>query len=153
MTNLAHEHLTTMTEAFKELGAEKTLYGFVLEHGIEYTEVRHAEDLGTPKECYSNAARSLINGVDVTYVEGYIISEDLPIPILHAWLVDAEGVVIETTLARDLDKTHYFGVPFKRDFVLETMMAEKVYGILGGAYETTGKLIEGLDPAIWKEDC
>ncbi len=73
MKNLAHEHLLTTTESFKLLGHAPPLYEFILEHGVEYNEVRKAKNLGEPKNCFANAANritSFVGADDHTYVEG-----------------------------------------------------------------------------------
>lgn len=64
------------------------------------------EDIGFQrKQCYHNAqlATSFYGGrseVAFEYVEGYVISDRVPVPIQHAW-VELDGRVAELTLPSD----------------------------------------------------
>lgn len=80
----------------------------------------------TMKECFSNAQDLLLKTEDLTYVEGYIYYH---IPILHAWLIDSEGTVIDPTL-RDSENYVYFGIPLQKNYVLETTVEKGTYGVI-----------------------
>ena len=71
---------------------------------------------GAAKQCYKNAAHTLLHRDDVVYVEGYAIELDTPVPIQHAWLLDQSNKVIDPTWV-DSRNCAYFGVPFKGEFV------------------------------------
>ncbi len=52
------------------------------------------------KECYYNCWKA-VNDREFTnldYCEGFVISDDLGIPLEHCWLTDPRGVVIDPTL-------------------------------------------------------
>lgn len=81
-----------------------------------------------PKACYSNACLLANADESLTYVEGYAMPDGL-IPVHHAWLVDAKGVVHDPTW--DFKRgVGYVGIPFKLDFVMDTMHASETMGVL-----------------------
>lgn len=94
-------------------------HGFVLEHGTAWTgELRMPVGImpGAPRMCFGNA---ITVGVleDLAYVEGYAMHAKLPMPVHHAWNLDADGHVVDITwapLARefDLGPVAYLGVHF-----------------------------------------
>lgn len=78
--------------------------------------------IGTQRACFNNAAAYAITRNDVLYAEGYAFEPGLPMPVQHAWLVNLAGEVIDPTW--DDTKDHvYFGIPFRRSFVAETLEA------------------------------
>ncbi|ULJ72584.1 hypothetical protein [Rhizobium gallicum] len=52
---------------------------------------------GEVKQCFCNATAFALVRDDVTYVEGFALDPALPIPMEHAWLIDAIGQVIDPT--------------------------------------------------------
>lgn len=66
-----------------------------------------------PKHCFQNAS-TLMRKTKLTYVEGFVIGSDLPIPIHHAWTINITGDVIDPTL-REPERYAYLGVKFTRD--------------------------------------
>lgn len=85
---------------------------------------------GPKRACFSNSISYAITREDVFYAEGYAIDPEIPIPIQHAWLVDREGAVIDTTW--DNAREHiYFGIAFTRSFVSKVLAnSGNVPGIL-----------------------
>ena len=123
---------------------------FKLDHGKEYPLGPHSFSLprDTPKACFTNAAHLALRLPHLTYVEGMVMSV---IPIEHAWCVDEEGVVVDTTLTEDrLDgrEREYFGVPFQTEYLRKALLVNGYYGLLDGmtAMKTLPKLVElGLE--------
>lgn len=76
--------------------------------------------VGARQNCFNNSLAYAVVRSDVSYAEGYAIEPDLVIPVHHAWLVDSTGRVIDPTWSDTTDHL-YFGIAFKRDFVIETM--------------------------------
>jgi len=151
--NLVQDALRQMTEDLRKLGTPMPMYEFVLEHGEGFETARPAEKLGTPKECFANAARRIIrNGEELIYAEGFVVHEEFAFPLLHAWLVDKNRTVVETTLGSDLTKMHYFGVRYKYGFVLAQMLKYEVFGILGGHPRQVMELITETEMKDWKYD-
>lgn len=96
------------------------------------------------KNCYYNSWRVANTDFTLDYYEGFVIDNELPIPIEHSWLVDKRGFVIDPTLIisgerfrKQMKKygggekdgvnrigTEYFGVKFTNEqinkFAIET---------------------------------
>ena len=53
------------------------------------------------KECYKNAWECDVMG-KYRYFEGYAVSQNIPLALHHAWLVDKKGTVIDPTLILDV---------------------------------------------------
>lgn len=74
-------------------------YDFVLREGQFFLSrpLPKEFELGAITECFLNAFQTAVAN-EVPYVEGYAFSSDNAfIPHLHAWNVDAEGFVVDTT--------------------------------------------------------
>jgi hypothetical protein len=86
------------------------------------------------RECYSNTWQQVQKDSGLIYVEGFALAATAPrSPVhMHAWAVDAQGRVIETTSnwADYASGTIYFGVPFSVPFVSEIYSRQARYGIL-----------------------
>jgi hypothetical protein len=99
----------------------------LLEYGHEFVGTSMAELAGRdmPRQCFSNAKNLLITqlkkGNDrLRYAEGYACSGSLgiPLPIQHAWLVDEDGSVVDSTWSYS-EQSLYFGITFQNEYVLE----------------------------------
>ena len=103
----------------------------LLEHGQFFKpqgKPRHIR-WAMQKECFKNAAHLALEHKDLTYVEGYADSDLFPLE--HAWVVDAAGVVIDNTWRSP--GTVYYGIPFRRAFLVKALVTSGYYGLLGGA--------------------
>ena len=149
--NPAEEMLRQMVESWKRLGHRQPVDEFILKYGQPFDKVRSLGTCGPAKECYGNAARKVIDSNSYTYVEGYGLILEFGFPFLHAWLVDAEGWAVETTLQAP-EEHAYFGVKFKRKFVLSQMVEYKVWGILGGMPQQAHALVTNTPVEVWKHD-
>jgi hypothetical protein len=96
----------------------------VLDYGTRYTEVR-LDVSGPIKECFTNAYLAA-EGNGWTYVEGYA---DSIIPVQHAWCLDGDGIVVETTW--ETPGTEYFGVPLSTEWVGRVVAENGYWGVLG----------------------
>jgi hypothetical protein len=85
----------------------------VLELGEVFEEAVLADQRGEMKQCYRNSWMAAEPGL--TYYEGFALSI---IPVMHAWLVNSDGVVVETTW-EEVGET-YIGVPVSRKAVTAT---------------------------------
>jgi hypothetical protein len=80
------------------------------------------------KECYSNAL-DLATLRDLTYCEGF--AHNSLIPVLHAWCVTDEGVVIDPTWQEHEDRTpEYLGLTFDTTKVITHLLRQKYHGVL-----------------------
>ncbi len=103
----------------------------ILENGLSFLKrIVPSPFKGKPKSCYQNCFQALWKYPELRYCEGFAISNDVQIPISHAWLVDAKSQVIDPTWSEDAPGYTCFGVVFTEDFVRETAMKTKYYGIL-----------------------
>jgi hypothetical protein len=76
--------------------------------------------MGEARDCFNNATRYAAVRDDVVYAEGYALEPGLPVPVHHAWLIDADGHVIDPTWKETADHV-YFGIPFKQKFLRELL--------------------------------
>jgi hypothetical protein len=102
------------------------------------------------KACFENATRVLLEarwrkGLDLYYVEGYAVGAS-GFPVHHAWVVDADGRVIDRTWTQnDVAGGSYFGIPFDGGWYTAHLVATHCYGVFGGDYKACARLIkEGL---------
>lgn len=52
------------------------------------TIIKPAPFKGEPKQCFQNCMTALFKHSYLSYCEGYVIDSNLPIAILHAWLIN-----------------------------------------------------------------
>ena len=92
-----------------------------LDCGIEMSFAPLPEDIdrGLPKSCYYNSFQLLKEDLDLTYCEGYALEPELPLPLIHAWLVNKDGRVIDPTW-NDCDAV-YLGIPFDTKWFIELL--------------------------------
>ncbi|MEA5536791.1 hypothetical protein [Crocosphaera sp. XPORK-15E] len=94
----------------------KTFYELVLEIGQEMKPTTTPKELmGQPKNCYYNCQLIAFEHPDLTYCEGFTLSNNMPFPLAHAWLLDHSGMVIEPTWEEPAQA--YIGIPFSIAFV------------------------------------
>ena len=89
---------------------------------------------GKPGNCYANATRLMMdNPYAYRYVEGLAYPETLPdaIGVLHAWVVDEDGTVIDNTWDNP-EKAKYFGVEYDYGQYSAHLVRTKMYGVFGG---------------------
>lgn len=112
-TKEVHPQQTWKYNSFEEL---------VLDCGIEmsYAPLPENIDRGSPKNCYYNCLELLREHPDLTYCEGYAQSEDLPLPLFHAWLVDEDGLVVDPTWKSG---DAYFGIWFNTKWFIDLLVS------------------------------
>lgn len=71
---------------------------------------------------------------ELSYCEGFAISNEVAFVIAHAWLVDTQSQVIDPTWNENYVDPTYFGVVFTREFVGKVALKTKQYGILDNYY-------------------
>ena len=109
------ELLETERNVWRGLGtAAWLMQDFILKHG------RACKAQAKPyrfrwrqmRNCYWNAQEVVDKGRGrYQYAEGYVIREQIPIPILHGWAVDARDRVVDVTL-RECAECQYYGIVF-----------------------------------------
>jgi len=109
---------------------------------------------GTPKECYSNATRLVMDDRlrgqkgALRYAEGILyLNGDTSIGILHGWAVTPDGKVIDNTVDHP-EKNRYFGIVHDTESYMVFMLRSKTFGILGGKDTHSAKWLkkQGIAP-------
>lgn len=85
----------------------------ILRHGIAFTDVLIRRPTMTPRQCFQNAAKTVLKRRRLVYVEG--LAKAL-IPAQHAWVCTPEGTVIDPTWGDS--GSDYFGIPIRFDFLM-----------------------------------
>lgn len=86
---------------------------------------------GRIRSCYKWALMAALADHNMVYCEGYALPKSLGVPVLHAWCVDKiTGVVHDPTWKRDNRGDAYIGLPMQAEFVTDTVLKNRYYGIL-----------------------
>jgi len=120
-------------------GKYKSNEALILDYGIAFENKIKSPILGEPKACYQNCFEVMLNRPDLHYCEGYAIDENLPLALIHAWLINNESEVIDPTWL-DERKAVYFGVVFNKEFVINMSTETKSYSILENDYKLEHKI-------------
>ncbi|MDB5290039.1 MAG: hypothetical protein JWL69_1280 [Phycisphaerales bacterium] len=117
------------------------IYDLVLEHGrfFEPSPRPKKYKWGDRNQCYGNALDLVIAHDELSYCEGYVVIERIPVPMEHGWCVTDEGTVVDVTLRKPVIALAYFGVVFNSLFAATRDLP---------AMESV--LIENAGPAIWR---
>lgn len=130
-----------------------TLHELVAQKGTAY----RPQPLPADKEhlrgpvggCYKNVT-DVVLGFDghtpepgLTYVEGYALSAQIPLPIHHAWAVDGDGNVLELTWPEP--GAEYLGIPMSKETLFKAAAETGVYGVLGNGVD---HLVETIEPSV-----
>jgi hypothetical protein len=110
----------------------------VLKYGKEFDKVDVALSLKMRKQhgcqnnqCYCNCQLLAVYDERWIYFEGVALSQSLPIPLSHAWVVDgASGILVDPTWCRKKDPitgADYFGVCIPSDFIQKQWVKTKTY--------------------------
>lgn len=123
---------------------------FVLRHGLPWQPAASPPTIrrGTPKECYSNAAKLAFCRPDLIYIEGFARWLNGPsIPFEHAWCCDSLGNVVDPTWTSG---NEYFGVPFRTDFVREFIQKKQSWTVIDYPYMPD---LSALPPSQFLHPC
>ncbi len=102
----------------------KSFYELVLELGQEMKPATTSEEFtGQPKNCYGNCQTLAFLEPELTYCEGFAISNTTDLPVSHAWLLDQSGTVIEVTWQEP--GRAYIGIPFSNKFTKSILKERK----------------------------
>jgi hypothetical protein len=95
---------------------------------------------GPMKQCFANAFKAAKRAPKrYRYVEGFATNM---IPVLHAWVVDADGNAYDPTWGDEMKDA--YGVAFDLDYVRKVTLRTRRWGVLADP-ETVRRLVEGLD--------
>ena len=82
--------------------------------------------MGQPSFCYANCQRLVLKNRSLTYVEGYAMAQGVSLPLHHAWLLDANGYVIDPTW--EPFGCCYLGIPLATSWVKSIWNSRKQKG-------------------------
>lgn len=131
-----------MWETFRAQFGHNTLDLWIGEHGTPIPDNRLTlpESLvhAASNQCYFNAWRykSRRPKQDLTYCEGLVRLADVPISVLHGWLMDSEGHIIDPSVEQ-YRPVAYYGMGFDDAFARERwqhLRRNGAIGILGNLY-------------------
>lgn len=92
------------------------------------------------RQCYQNSWHaSQINGW--AYCEGYALSGDLGIPVMHAWNLDLETDQVIDLTWRHPEKAYYWGMIIPHETAMQLMLYHGVYGVLASDYRLGAPLL------------
>jgi hypothetical protein len=106
---------------------------FLVSAGASFTSRRadHAYPGGMRGACFENAFQLARRNPELTYCEGRALSLGI-VPIEHAWCIDVDGKVIDTTW--DDCETEYVGVQFATPFLIEWVARRRLFGVLANEF-------------------
>ena len=107
-------------DGMEKVGVRTSTYKPVLEKGElfkrpDFDKAQFPDQLTQEQQCFSNCADlATIYNKQYWYAEGFVVSENLMLPIHHAWLVrKSDNQPVEPTLdgtgKYDRGETHYMG--------------------------------------------
>ena len=116
------EHIAKFTDG-------KSVEVVVLKHGQQFSipEVVRPKWMkrGKKRQCYANSYR-ISTTTSWKYVEGFSVNKH-GIPIQHAWVVNNENVIAETTLEKLEDE--YYGIIIDENYIHKAMIESGVFGV------------------------
>lgn len=134
--------------AWGALGAPAILERFCLRNGIEMRGAkrpRHVRKM-RDRECFKNAADvSLKRGL--VYMEGYAMTDQLGIPVHHAWcFLEGYGVIDPTW--RDPECAWYLGVKIDARTLARQLFKNRFYGLLDTGAGLDVAFMTEIDPGM-----
>ena len=82
------------------------------------------------KQCYLNAYSLFRRRKNLHYCEGNVYMDDCPIPVMHGWCVNDQGLVLDPSVGNDCGIV-YFGVQYQDAFVRECWVDLKYHQAIG----------------------
>jgi len=130
------DFLTTITMLQKSTPDDKkrpSIEKFVLENGRYFKPAPLPRGIphGDVHNCFENAFLLAVkNKTKFLYCEGYATTGLLP--VLHSWVIDTNGNVIDNTWAPDgsNEKMEYFGIAFDWDYITKQFKTMKHFGLI-----------------------
>jgi hypothetical protein len=109
---------------------ERLIHG----HGVEFAQEESRvwnEDLLEQNQCFKNCAELVLSDRNLRYVEGYVMCEDYPLLIEHAWVLRADGRWFDPTLRQStVRRAQYMGLVVHSGKLMQELDRTGVYGLL-----------------------
>jgi hypothetical protein len=120
------------------VSATTTLHDIKQARGLEhlymsFDKINHKHKYkGKLGFCYREAYRLAESDPIFIYCEGYAASEQLSIPLEHAWCVNRETKEVYDPVwnSKKVRGVAYCGLPLNLDFVNKVVLEVKMYGVL-----------------------
>lgn len=150
--NDLREYLQTMADSWGVLGHPAVMERFVLRNGTEFEgrDLPKGFRRGKAKACFENSINLVVRKRDLRYVEGYVMHNVIPIPIHHAWAVDADNRVIDVTIQQPAE-CQYMGVVMSRQECWTEVSRNDVYGVLDTGLGANVRFMFERDPELKAE--
>jgi hypothetical protein len=110
----------------------RSLDAFILEHGRawEPAPLPPTIPMRAPQECFRNSAHLAATHPELRYVQGYGLPARGILPVPHAWVVDDQGRVIDTTW-EDGETAAYYGMVVPIASVHQMLLVADQYDFFG----------------------
>ncbi len=121
---------------------------FILQHGQGFAPRKpKGYRWRKARNCFGNTHKLVMYDPTLRYVEGYGLT-GLGIPLEHAWAIDEDNQVIDTTWRWNdgSPPEGYFGVIYPTQLVNQIILRKKCYGVLDDPYNRYPLLREPYDP-------
>ena len=82
---------------------------------------------GQMQQCYKNTFDLCLHDPMFSYVEGYAVARDVPLPLMHAWAVTPGGNVVDPTWKHGVA---YFGVKLPLWYCTQVVCKTQKWGVL-----------------------
>jgi hypothetical protein len=120
---IIREYLSSLVQITS--GKQRSYFQWLLKHGKFYHPGQRLPlagrdlDCFKAKQCFFNAQTLACEDPDLLYVEGFYVTEGLPIPIDHGWNVDRKsGYLLDVTAhVAGLTVEGWFGVPVPTAYI------------------------------------
>jgi hypothetical protein len=115
------------------------IYHLMLTHGRFFEPAARPRKFktGPRNQCYGNSLDLVLAHRELSYCEGLVVVERIPIPVEHGWCVTSEGSVVDVTLKKPA--LTYFGVVFN-----------SLYAVTRDLPALESVLIANDKPAVWR---
>lgn len=101
---------------------------YISTHGERFSDPQSCRKYGRSGACYENAAKATWKDPSLSYVQGFARGR-IGVVFAHAWCVDENGRLVETTWKADLAQDfRYFGVRFTHQQLAQLLTHYRHFG-------------------------
>lgn len=149
-----HDIIKNRMTAFQQIGCPALLETFVIRNGIVFNDVcpkakwPKGAQQGQLKACFENSTNAHWRA-GLRYVEGIAMNNELQFPVLHAWNLDEQWRVVDTTWP-DPSNCQYVGVVIPDRTLRQTICKNGFYGVLDSGVGMNVDLMLQMDADLPK---
>jgi hypothetical protein len=126
---------------------QKAYYLFLIQNGKTYFPNQSLEQIQEKigyvspelKSCYKNSILCNIYDRSLSYVEGYYVFNDLPLPLEHAWNIQDKLIIDSTALVLNEMPKEYYGIEIPNKIVREYLKTNQLLTLLQFYFNKTYK--------------